>query len=66
MVISKLIELLKEQLEKNGDSEVVLEVEELEYFPAVYDVTGKWSTFDRSRYGYDGSPIKCFIHGERN
>lgn len=64
MVISKLIELLKEQLEKDGDSEVVLEVEELVYFPAVYDVTGKWSTFDRSKY--DGSPIRCFIHGERN
>lgn len=64
MIISELIELLKEQLEKDGDSEVVLEVEESEYrgVYTVYDVTGKWSIFDRSRY--DGSPVRCFIHGK--
>lgn len=62
MRVIKLIEKLKEQLEKDGDNEVVLEVEGLEYFPVVYDVTGRWSTFDRSKY--DGSPVRCFIHGE--
>jgi hypothetical protein len=64
MVISKLIELLKEKLETEGDNEVVLEIDGVDYFPIVYDVTGKWSTFDRSKY--DGSAPVCFIHGERN
>ena len=61
MKISKLIQLLAEQMAKDGDNEVVIEADGLESFLEVYDVTGRWSTFDRSKY--DGSPVLCFIHG---
>ena len=62
MIASELIEILKEMIDREGDNEVVIESKELDYFLVVSDVSGKWSTFDRSRY--DGSPIRFFIHGE--
>ena len=62
MKISKLIEKLERIMKDEGDYDVVLEIPSSEFFHPVYDVTGKWSSFDRSKY--DGSVPVCFIHGE--